>query len=205
MKQFPAYWGFIGGEPAGVGDTPSLPEPPLTGRTPIEAIEESIRVLRQATADELLQRLRNCTPGFFEKAVVRLLVAMGYGGLAGEGFVTGGPHDGGVDGIIKGDKLGLDVVSVQAKRWAGTVGRPEVQAFVGSMDYVRAKKGVLLTTSSFSKEARSFVERVEAKKVVLVDGKELAELMIAHNVGVVVSKAYEYMEVSSDFFDEGSS
>lgn len=130
---------------------------------------------------------------------------MGYGGLAGEGFVTGGPHDGGVDGIIKGDKLGLDVVSVQAKR-LGRDRRPARGSSVRGQYGLRSReKGVLLTTSSFSKEARSFVERVEAKKVVLVDGKELAELMIAHNVGVVVSKAYEYMEVSSDFFDEGSS
>ena len=133
---------------------------------------------------------------------MRLLQAMGYGGVTGEASITGKSGDGGIDGIIKEDKLGLDVVCIQAKRWDGTVGRPVIQGFVGSMDYVRAKKGVILTTSQFTKDALDFVDRIEGKKVVLVDGQRLADLMIDHNVGVLPTKSYELKEVSNDFFDE---
>jgi restriction system protein len=127
---------------------------------------------------------------------------MGYGGVTGDASVTGKSGDGGIDGIIKEDKLGLDVVCLQAKRWDGSVGRPVIQGFVGSMDYIRAKKGVILTTSQFTHEARDFVYRIEGKKVVLIDGPELVDLMIEHNVGVKLTKVYDLKEVSNDFFDE---
>jgi restriction system protein len=127
---------------------------------------------------------------------------MGYGGFTGDANVTGQSGDGGIDGIIKEDKLGLDIVCLQAKRWEGSVGRPVVQAFVGSMDYIRAKKGVILTTSHFTKEALDFVGRIEGKKVVLIDGRTLTQLMIENNVGVNVVRNYEIKEVSDDFFDE---
>ncbi len=127
---------------------------------------------------------------------------MGYGGVTGDSSVTGKSGDGGIDGIIKEDKLGLDVVCIQAKRWDGSVGRPVIQGFVGSMDYIRAKKGVILTTSQFKKDGLDFVDRIEGKKVVLIDGPTLAELMIEHNVGVNPTKRYELKEVSNDFFDE---
>ena len=127
---------------------------------------------------------------------------MGYGGVTGDASVTGKSGDGGIDGIIKEDKLGLDVVCIQAKRWDGSVGRPVIQGFVGSMDYIRAKKGVILTTSQFTKDALDFVDRIEGKKVVLIDGPKLADLMIEHNVGVNPTKLYELKEVSNDFFDE---
>lgn len=127
---------------------------------------------------------------------------MGYGGIAGKGEVTRYSSDGGIDGVINQDKLGLDVVSIQAKRWDQTVGRPTVQGFVGSMDYIRAKKGVIITTSKFSREAEDYVDRIEGKKVVLIDGDELAELMIDHNLGVTTRKTYELKEVSNDFFEE---
>ena len=133
--------------------------------------------------------------------VVRFLQALGYG-ATGEALVTGKSGDGGVDGIIKEDKLGLDIVCVQAKRWEGTVGRPVIQAFVGSMDFVRAKKGVVITTSAFSKDAKDFVDRIEGKKVVLIDGPTLAGMMIEYDVGVTVTKQYALKEVSNDFFDE---
>lgn len=133
---------------------------------------------------------------------MRLLQAMGYGGFTGDANVTGQSGDGGIDGIIKEDKLGLDIVCLQAKRWEGSVGRPVVQAFVGSMDYIRAKKGVILTTSHFTKEALDFVGRIEGKKVVLIDGRTLTQLMIENNVGVNVVRNYEIKEVSDDFFDE---
>ena len=134
--------------------------------------------------------------------MVKLLQAMGYGGVTGEALVTGRSGDAGIDGIIKEDKLGLDVVCIQAKRWEGTVGRPVIQGFVGSMDFVRARKGVILTTSQFSRDALEFVDRIEGKKVVLIDGSQLADLMIDHNVGVLPTKMYELKEVSNDFFDE---
>lgn len=127
---------------------------------------------------------------------------MGYGSVTGDASVTGKPHDGGIDGIIREDKLGLDVVCIQAKRWDGSVGRPVIQGFVGSMDLYRAKKGVILTTSQFTKDALDFVDRIEGKKVVLIDGAKLSELMIEHNVGVKPTKMYELKEVSNDFFDE---
>ena len=162
-----------------------------------------MEALRRATADELLVKLKACSAGFFEKIVVRLLEAMGYGGVAGEAFVTGRSGDFGIDGIIKEDKLGLDVVCIQAKRWEDTtVGRPVIQAFVGSMDFVRARKGVILTTSRFSREALDFVDRIEGKKVVLIAGPQLADLMIDHHIGVSLSKTFELKEVSNDFFDE---
>ena len=129
-------------------------------------------------------------------------MAMGYGGVAGQGTVTGKSGDGGIDGVIKQDKLGLDVVCIQAKRWDGAVGRPTIQGFVGSMDYVRARKGVILTTSSFTKDAVDFVERIEGKKVVLINGDQLADLMMDHGLGVITTKSYEIREVSNDFFDE---
>jgi restriction system protein len=203
LKQYPAYCEFIGksilAQDAGVaGETTPLEE----RRTPLELIDVAYRSLRQATAEDLLSRLKVCSPGFFESVVVRLLMAMGYGGVAGHGTVTGKSGDGGIDGVIKQDKLGLDVVGLQAKRWDSPVGRPIIQGFVGSMDYIRAKKGVILTTSTFTKDAAAFVERIKGKKVVLIDDDQLADLMIDHGLGVTTAKTYEIKEVSNDFFDE---
>jgi restriction system protein len=171
-------------------------------RTPQERIESAFDEQKNSTTNELLDRLKTCSPSFFERVVVELLLKMGYGGIAGRGEVTRFHNDGGIDGIINQDKLGLDMVSIQAKRWEGTVGRPIVQGFVGSMDYIRARKGVIITTSKFTKDAEDYVDRIEGKKVVLIDGKELADLMIDHNLGVVVKKTYELKEVSNDFFEE---
>jgi len=170
-------------------------------RTPLELIDSAFHTLRQATADDLLAKLKACSPAFFESVVVQLLMAMGYGGIAGQGIVTGKSGDGGIDGVIQQDKLGLDVVCIQAKRWDAPVGRPVIQGFVGSMDYIRAKKGVILTTSTFTKEAEDFVHRIEAKKVVLINGEQIADLMIQHNLGVTSTKIYELKVVSDDFFD----
>lgn len=125
--------------------------------TPMEQIESAFNETLQTTQVELLDRLRRCSPLFFEHVVVELLLKMGYGGITGKGQVTQFSNDGGLDGIINQDKLGLDVVCIQAKRWESTVGRPVVQGFVGSMDYVRAKKGVIITTSRFSRDAEDYV------------------------------------------------
>lgn len=204
LRQFPSYCEFIGkakpkdGAAGAIEAATSIEEQ----RTPLELIDAAYRSLRQATTEELLSRLRACSPAFFESVVVRLLMAMGYGGVAGHGTVTGRSGDGGIDGVIRQDKLGLDVVCIQAKRWEGPVGRPVIQGFVGSMDYIRAKKGVIMTTSGFTKDAADFVDRIEGKKVVLIDGDQLADLMIEHGLGVVTAKTYELKEVSNDFFDE---
>ncbi len=204
LRQFPSYCEFSGKtqSKSGMGSEPTLASPIDEQRTPLELIDGAYNSLRQATTDDLLSRLKTCSPSFFESVVVRLLVAMGYGGVAGHGMVTGKPGDGGIDGVIKQDKLGLDVVCIQAKRWEGSVGRPIIQGFVGSMDYIRARKGVIITTSTFTKDAVDFVDRIEGKKVVLIDGDQLAGLMIEHNLGVLTTKTYELKEVSNDFFDE---
>ena len=201
LRQYPSYLELVGRSRSDdeVEDAVDGTEP---DQTPLELMDESFHALRRATADELLVKLRECSPGFFEKVVVKLLQAMGYGGVSGEALVTGRSGDAGIDGIIKEDKLGLDVVCIQAKRWEGTVGRPVIQGFVGSMDFVRARKGVILTTSTFTRDANEFVDRIEGKKVVLIDGPQLADLMIDHNVGVLPTKSYELKEVSNDFFDE---
>lgn len=201
LKQFPSYLTFIGHGPEIEAASP--PAEVMEGqKTPLELLDESYSTLRKATVEDLISRLKSCSPGFFEKVVVRLLRAMGYGGIAGEATVTGQSGDAGIDGIIKEDKLGLDVVCIQAKRWEGSVGRPVVQGFVGSMDYIRARKGVIITSSYFTKDAVDFVGRIEGKKVVLIDGNTLADLMIDHNVGVTLAKTYELKEISNDFFDE---
>lgn len=171
-------------------------------QTPLELIDAAYQSLALATAEEVLTRLKECSPAFFEGVVVKLLIAMGYGGVAGHGTVTGKSGDGGIDGVIRQDKLGLDVVCIQAKRWEGSVGRPVIQQFVGGMDGYRAKKGVIMTTSTFTKDALDFVGRIEGKKVVLIDGARLVELMIENNLGVTTTKIYMLKEVSNDFFDE---
>ena len=165
-------------------------------------MEAAYKQLIEAVASELLDTLKECSPYFFEKVVMQLLRAMGYGGAGGRGLVTPKTHDGGIDGVIYEDKLGLDSVCIQAKRWEGTVGRKTVQEFVGSMDLHRSRKGVILTTGKFSHDALEYVDRIEGKKVVLISGEELAQLMIDHRVGVAPTHKYELVDVSQDFFDE---
>jgi len=201
LRQYPSYLELVGRSRSDDEEI-SAADDATAESTPLELMDKSFHALRRATADDLLLKLKSCSSGFFETVVVKLLQAMGYGGVTGEALVTGRSGDAGIDGIIKEDKLGLDVVCIQAKRWEGTVGRPVIQGFVGSMDFVRARKGVILTTSQFSREAVDFVDRIEGKKVVLIDGPHLADLMIEHNVGVLRTKCYELKEVSNDFFDE---
>lgn len=178
------------------------PNPQIDETTPEETIEGAYQELNSGLASELLDTLKSCSPYFFEKVVMTLLQAMGYGGATGQGVVTPRSGDGGIDGVIYEDKLRLDSVCIQAKRWEATVGQPTVQQFVGSMDLHRSRKGVVLTTSRFSSEAKSYIERIEGKRVVLVDGEELCRLMIEHRVGVVPKKTYELFDMSQDFFDE---
>ena len=150
-----------------------------------------------------LTKLRECSPAFFEQVVVDLLVAMGYGGSRRDaGQAVGRAGDGGIDGIIKEDRLGLDGIYVQAKRWEASVGRPTVQAFAGSLEGHRARKGVLITTSELTGDARDYVTRIE-KRIVLISGAELADLMVEHGVGVTEVRSYALKRLDSDYFEEG--
>lgn len=170
--------------------------------TPEELIESGARTIRSALADELLQRIKGCSPAFFERLVVELLVKMGYGGTRQDaGRAIGRSGDEGIDGVIHEDRLGLDVIYLQAKRWDGVVGRPEIQKFVGALQGQRAKKGVFITTSDFTKEAIEYVRNID-NKVVLINGSFLANLMIDHNVGVSLAATYEIKRIDSDYFAE---
>jgi len=171
--------------------------------TPEERLQSAERTLRQALEIELLERVKHVTPAFFEQVVLKLLTAMGYGGSAEEAAAhLGRGGDEGVDGVINEDKLGLDVVYVQAKRYVDqAVGRPDIQAFAGSLEGQRARKGVFITTSHFSADAKAFVQRIE-KRIVLIDGKELARLMIDHGVGVTEVRRYSLLRLDETFFEE---
>ena len=178
------------------------PELDLNSKTPEESLEGAYQKLRGDLAAELLQRLKTCSPTFFERLVVEVIVKMGYGGTRKDaGKAVGRSGDGGIDGIIKEDKLGLDAIYIQAKRWESTVGRPEIQKFIGALAQQRAKKGLFITTSAFSADAEDCVSRIEAK-VVLIDGEDLAQLMIDHNVGVSTVGTYEIKKIDSDYFAE---
>lgn len=173
-----------------------------TSETPEERIEGAQQELRNALSAELLDRVQRSSPKFFEHLVVDLLVAMGYGGSRADAAqVVGRSGDGGIDGTIKEDKLGLDVVYIQAKRWEGSVGRKEVQSFTGSLEGERANKGVFITTSTFTDEAREYVKKI-GKKIVLLDGAQLSQLMIDHGVGVSVVKQYSVQKIDGDYFEE---
>lgn len=180
--------------------------PPSTGaeavETPEEVLERSYQAIRAEIAAELLARVRLCTPGFFEQLVVELLLKMGYGRSRAEaGRAIGASGDEGIDGIISEDRLGLDNIYIQAKRWEGTVGRPEIQKFVGALHGKRARKGVFITTGAYSAEAREFVSHIESR-VVLIDGRELAEYMLDYGLGVTTRATYELKRIDSDYFAE---
>ncbi len=171
-------------------------------RTPEEILQEAYLTLRSEIADEIIQLLKSSSPVFFERVVVDLLVSMGYGGSRkAAGKAIGGSGDGGVDGIISEDPLGLDNIYIQAKRWESNVGRPQVQAFAGSLEGFRSRKGVMITTSDFSKDARDYVTRIE-KKIVLINGEMLAELMLDHNVGESEKERFVIKRIDTDYFDE---
>lgn len=173
-----------------------------SAETPEDLVERGYTQLRETLAADLLDKVRSCSPRFFEQLVVELLVKMGYGGSRQDaGKAVGQSGDGGIDGIIKEDKLGLDAVYIQAKRWEAPVGRPTVQGFSGSLDGHRARKGVLITTSRFTDEARDYVERID-KKIVLIEGEELAQLMIDHGIGVADTATYTLKRLDADYFEE---
>jgi restriction system protein len=171
--------------------------------TPQESIERGYQQIRKEVETEILNRVKSCSFDFFERLVVDLLLKMGYGGSRRDaGKAIGKSSDAGIDGIIKEDKLGLDIVYIQAKKWDNTVvGRPEIQKFVGALHGQRARKGVFITTSRFSQEAKDYVAIIDSK-IVLIDGQELAQLMIDNNVGVSTVSTYEIKKIDSDYFTD---
>ena len=188
--------------PEGGNGSAEAPSPAVTA-TPTEAIEEAYQNLRDELADELLDKLKRSSPTFFERTVVDVIVKLGYGGtFADAGRAIGRSGDGGIDGIIKEDKLGLDVIYIQAKRWDTTpVGRPDVMQFAGALQGQRASKGIFITTSRFTVEAREYVASI-GSKIVLIDGEQLAQLMIDHDVGVSTAATYAVKRIDSDYFSE---
>lgn len=170
--------------------------------TPEELLEQSFQSIQEELAGSLLEQVKSCSPSFFENLVVELLLKMGYGRNRVEaGKAIGKSGDEGIDGIISEDRLGLEAIYIQAKRWAGTVGRPEIQKFVGALHGKRARKGVFITTGTFSSDARDYVSHIDPR-VVLIDGAQLAEYMIEHNLGVSVKSTYEVKRIDTDFFTE---
>lgn len=170
--------------------------------TPQELLDQGYKEIQQQISDEILERVRECTPGFFEKLVVELLVAMGYGGsIEDAGKAIGKSGDEGIDGIIKEDVLGLDMIYVQAKRWENVVGRPEIQKFAGSLEGQRARKGVFITTSDFTQGAKEYVNLIE-KKIILINGNDLAGYMFKYNIGVSKLTEYILKKVDIDYFEE---
>ena len=199
LKQFPDYY-LNQRETRRESSDETNNESETETKTPEEKLESIYQSMRHKLADELLDQIKGSSPEFFEELVVSLLVAMGYGGsLHDAGKAIGRSGDGGIDGIIKEDKLGLDAIYIQAKRWEGTVGRPVVQGFVGSLEGVRARKGVLISTSQFSPDAQEYVNRI-GMKIVLIDGHELADLMIDHGVGVSPHATYVVKKIDLDYF-----
>jgi restriction system protein len=199
LKQFPEFANFHTAKPQ-VTDLPAALDIEISETTPDEQLAQAHQALVQSLADELLALVRAATPSFFEQLVVDLMIAMGYGGSRKEaGKATQATNDGGIDGIIKEDKLGLDVIYLQAKRWTNTVHRPEIDKFIGALTRQRARKGVFITTSDFSDGARTAALGLDIK-VVLIDGVELAGLMVENNLGVSVKQVYEVKQLDSDYF-----
>ncbi|MGI8407777.1 MAG: restriction endonuclease, partial [Actinomycetota bacterium] len=204
LLRYPSFVAFVQARaPKTANETPpALHLDPAETGTPRERIDAATTELSEALSDELLAKIKAGSPRFFEQLVIDLLLAMGYGASHAEtSKLLGRSGDAGLDGIIRQDRLGLEAVYVQAKRWENTVGRPTIQAFAGSLDGARARKGVLLTTATFSQEARDYVAGIE-KKIVLIDGAELVALMIEQDIGVSLDTTIRLKRLDHDYFDE---
>lgn len=201
LQQFPEY------ERARRGDAQASAESAVqvvtsSELTPEESIERAHLSLRNDLARELLESIMQCSPAFFELLIIKLMIKMGYGGSREEaGKAVGRSGDGGIDGVINEDRLGLDAIYLQAKRWSNVVGRPEIQQFVGALAGQRANKGVFIATSRFTQDAKDYAANSQYK-VVLIDGERLADLMIEHDLGVSVAATYQLKRIDSDFFSE---
>lgn len=202
LAQYPEFIEFQ--KPKREAQEPAAPISPqaIDAETPEEALEAAHARMEASLASEVLARVKAGSPAFFERLVVELLLKMGYGGSradAGQAIGKGG--DEGIDGVISEDRLGLDIVYLQAKRWEGSVGRPEIQKFVGALHGKRARKGVFITTGSFTAEATAYVEHIDPK-VVLIDGRRVAELMVDFEVGVTTLRTFHVKRLDSDYFEE---
>jgi restriction system protein len=202
LRQFPEFLEFHGPQKT-TADAEPPESPESLSETPEELVASGYLKLRKQLEFDILGRVKSAPPDFFERLVVRLITAMGYGGsLVDAGKAIGKSGDGGVDGVIKEDKLGLDLIYLQAKRWdSASVGRPEIQKFVGALHGKRARKGIFLTTSTFTKDAYDYAEGLETK-VILIDGVQLAELMFDYGVGVQTEFSYVVKRMDSDFFED---
>ncbi len=205
LKRYPEFREFqqLKGTRSGDKTDGLSSAPEISKVTPYEALENAYMNLRDELAGDLLTRLKKTSPSFFERIVVELLVKMGYGGSrADAGKAIGRSGDGGIDGIIKEDKLGLDVVYIQAKRWdSNSVGRPDVMQFAGALQAQKASKGIFITTSRFTEDARKYVSQI-GSKIVLIDGERLTDLMIENDVGVSTVSVYPVKKIDADYFDE---
>lgn len=204
LRQFPGFLEFreSATEPTERAET----QEELEDLTPEEILEDAFQQIREDLVDELLSYVLNSSAGFFEKLVVELLVKMGYGGSRREAArAVGRSGDAGIDGIIDEDRLGLDVIYIQAKKWTSEnpVGRPEIQKFVGALQGRRARKGIFITTSRFTDAAKEYAGRIDTK-VVLIDGERLADLMIDYDVGVSPLTTYHIKGIDSDYFGSSS-
>lgn len=203
LLRYPSFVAFVQAHPPKVpGEVVSPTPEPSESSTPRERIDAAAKELAQDLADELLAKVKAGSPAFFEHLVIDLLVKMGYGGSREDASEhLGKSGDAGLDGVINQDPLGLEAVYVQAKRWDNTVGGPTVQNFAGALDGAKATKGVLLTTATFSQQARDYVRSIQ-KRIVLIDGAELVKLMIEHDIGVSSDARIEIKRLDNDYFDE---
>lgn len=204
LKQFSEFVAFQTEKREGESETETETSEEQSIQTPEELLEMAYQKIRKSLASELISKVVELSPAFFERLVVELLVKMGYGGsLKDAGKAMGKSGDEGIDGTIKEDKLGLDIIYIQAKRWkpGNVVGRPEIQKFVGALAGQGAKKGIFITTSNFTKEALDYTPRNETK-IVLIDGEQLAQLMIDYNLGCTSQQTYEVKKLDSDYFGE---
>lgn len=207
LRKYPGFQAFLERSKTPDGaDTPNTrleAVAPLAAQTPQDAMDEAYARIRAQLESELLEQVKASSPAFFERLVVNLLVAMGYGGSHQDaGRALGKSGDGGIDGLIKEDHLGLDEIYLQAKRWEAVVGRPEIQKFAGALQGQRASKGVFITTSGYSREALDYARTIQLK-IILIDGPMLARLMVDFNVGVSHLNSYALKRIDTDYFDEG--
>lgn len=205
LKQFPEFLEFQNLKKEDLEISGNIDNSQNEKQTPEETIDLAYQNIRQSLAQELIDTVYRMSPAFFERLVVELLVKMGYGGsIKDAGKAIGKTGDEGIDGTIKEDKLGLDIIYIQAKRWqpGNIVGRPELHKFVGALAGQGAKKGIFITTSSFTKDALNYAPKNETK-IVLIDGEQLAQLMIDYNLGVSVQRSYEIKRLDNDYFEEG--
>lgn len=208
LLEYPEYAEYVGKSPKN-GNSVSTRATNLDAAnstpTPTEQLESAYQIIVKDLAADLLQKILEQSPKRFEQIVVDLMLAMGYGGsLNDAGMVTKYSHDDGIDGVIKEDKLGLDKIYIQAKRYSigNTIGKPDLHAFAGALDEKKANKGVFITTSKFTSEARKFAEEKASKKIVLIDGEELARYMIEYNIGVSTRRTYTVKRIDTDYFEE---